>query len=152
MIGRNTELHQLEQFYQQEGSQIYVLYGRKEHGSRELVRKFCTGKPFFYYYAPETSAQAQQQRMGLETASYFQVSGLDGSYEAILQSMKSKNGAKLVFVVDEFQNIIKKDPMFFDTLRKRKEGKLCPEPSVQFFYPLGGAGNAKDFGRCSEKN
>lgn len=128
MIGRNTELYQLEQFYQQEGSQIYVLYGRKEHGSRDLVRKFCTGKPFFYYYAPEASAQAQQQRMGLEIASYFQGSPLDSSYEAMLQRMGSPNGAKLVFVVDEFQNIIKKDPKFFDSLWKQKEGKLSPGP------------------------
>ena len=128
MIGRNTKLHQLMQYYQQEGSQIFVLYGRKEHGIREMVREFCKDKPSFYYHAPETSALAQRQRMGREIASAFQAGEPEGSYEALFQNAASQDGGKLVVVIDEFQNILKKDMEFWDAIVKRREGQLCPEP------------------------
>ena len=66
MIGRKEELQQLDGMYHQEGNQLFVLYGRKENGGRELVRDFCRDKKHFYYYAPEISPYAQKQRMRRE--------------------------------------------------------------------------------------
>ena len=116
MIGRNTELQQLGQLYQQEGSQAVVLYGRKEQGIRRLAQAFCSGKPSFYYFAPETSAQAQRKRLGRDFALDLSVTAQDGFYDALFQGMGREDGGKLVWVVDEFQNIVKKDPSFWGSL------------------------------------
>ncbi len=121
MIGRNTELQQLGQLYQQEGSQAVVLYGRKEQGIRRLAQAFCSGKPSFYYFAPETSAQAQRQRLGRDFALDLSVTAQDGFYDALFQGMGREDGGKLVWVVDEFQNIVKKDPSFWGSLLKRRD-------------------------------
>lgn len=128
MTGRKAELHYLEQLYEQSGNQLLVLYGRKENEGRALVREFCRDKKSFYYYAPETSAQAQRRRMGKEISDHYQVSVSEESYDTFFKRIKSGDASKLVFVVDEFQRILKKDSQFLESIVRLKEKKLYPGP------------------------
>ena len=128
MIGRKEELQQLDGMYHQEGNQLFVLYGRKENGGRELVRDFCRDKKHFYYYAPEISPYAQKQRMRREIEEHYNATVSEEAYDVYFKRMKSKDGSKLVFVIDEFQNIVKKDSQFMDSILKLKAKKLYPGP------------------------
>lgn len=128
MIERKAELHCLEQLYGQSGNQILVLYGRKDNQGRQLVQEFCRGKRAFYYYAPEVSAKAQKDRMGREIADYYQISVSDEKYDTYFKRIRSGDGSKLVLVIEEFQNILKKDKQFLDSLVKLRDKKLYPGP------------------------
>ncbi len=128
MAGRKAELHYLEQCYHQSGNQLLVLYGRKENGGDEILQEFCRGKKSFYYYAPETSAQAQLRRMGREIAACFQTTLTEESYEHYFKRVKSGDASKLVLVIDEFQHILKKDGTFLESIVKLKDKKLYPGP------------------------
>ena len=128
MIERKAELHCLEQLYEQSGNQILVLYGRKDNQGRQLVQKFCREKRAFYYYAPEVSAKAQKDRMGREIADYYQISVSDEKYDTYFKRIRSGDGSKLVLVIEEFQNILKKDKQFLDSLIKLRDKKLYPGP------------------------
>ncbi len=128
MAGRKAELHYLEQMYHQNGNQLLVLYGKKENEGRELVQNFCSDKKVFYYYAPETSPQAQMQRMRKEIASHCQSVVSENSYDTFFKRIKSEDGTKLVLVIDEFHHIVKKDDQFLESILKLKEKKLYSEP------------------------
>lgn len=128
MAGRNAELQYLEQVYRQDGNQLLVLYGRKENGGGELVRRFCKDKKCFYYYAPEVSPQAQRQRMKREIEACYQVTVSEDSYDTYFKRVKSGDGSKLVLVVEEFHHILKKDGQFLESILKLKGKKLYPGP------------------------
>ena len=128
MAGRKAELRYLEQLYSEGGNQILVLYGRADNQGRQLVQEFCKNKKSFYYYAPEVSAKAQKSRMKREIAEYYQVSVSEESYDIYFKRIKSGDGSKLVLVIEEFQNILKKDEMFLESVVKLKDKQLYPGP------------------------
>ncbi len=128
MIERKSELQYLEQLYHQSGNQILALYGRKENQGRELVQEFCRGKKCFYYNAPEVSAKAQKTRMGREIAAFYQVALSEENYDYYFKRIKSGDSSKLVFVIEEFQNIIKRDAQFWESIVRLRDKKLYPGP------------------------
>ncbi len=128
MAGRKSELQFLEQLYRQSGNQILVLYGRKENQGREFVQEFCQGKKSFYYCAPEVSAKAQKTRMGREIAAYYQIALSEEDYDYYLKRIKSGDSSKLVLVIEEFQNILKRDVQFWESIVRLRDKKLYPGP------------------------
>lgn len=128
MRGRKAELQGLEQLYRQSGNQIVVLYGRKENQGRELVQEFCGDKKAFYYCAPEVSSKAQKSRMGREIAKFYDVSLREESYDTYFKRIKSGDASKLVLVIEEFQNILKKDGQFWNSILNLRDKKLYPGP------------------------
>lgn len=58
-IGRETELHFLQERYQAEGGQLIILYGRRRVGKTETLREFCKGKPHVFYSCTQTTDQVQ---------------------------------------------------------------------------------------------
>ena len=128
MAGRKSELQYLEQLYRQSGNQILVLYGRKENQGREFVQEFCQGKKSFYYCAPEVSAKAQKTRMGREIAAYYQITLSEEDYDYYFKRIKSGDSSKLVLVIEEFQNILKRDVQFWESIVRLRDKKLYPGP------------------------
>lgn len=134
MTSRKTELQYLGQMYHQEGNQLLVMYGRKENEGRKLLQEFGRDKKSFYYYAPETSAQAQKQRMGREIAAHYQTTSLTDSYDEIFECIQNEDDDKLVVVIDEFQHIVKKDEQFLQSILKLKEKKIYSKPIMIILY------------------
>ncbi|MEY8391878.1 DUF234 domain-containing protein [Lachnospiraceae bacterium 45-W7] len=134
MTERKAELHYLEQLYKQSGNQILVLYGRKDNRGRQLVQEFCREKKTFYYCAPEVSAKAQRSRMKREIAEFYQVSVAEENYDTYFKRIKSGDGSKLVLVIEEFQNIARKDVQFLESVIKLKDKKLYPGPVLILLY------------------
>ena len=68
MIGRDSELKNLNSYYERNGSQILVLYGQKHIGVHSLIREFLADKPSFYYLARPCSEREQQYQWGQQLA------------------------------------------------------------------------------------
>ena len=65
IIGRNSELNQLGNYYDRDKSQILVLYGQKYIGKTALIREFMSDKPGFYYACEPASEREQKYRLVL---------------------------------------------------------------------------------------
>ena len=55
LLGRTSELKHLNTYYDQEGSQIMVVYGQRNIGKTALLSSFVEDKPYHYYRARSAS-------------------------------------------------------------------------------------------------
>ncbi len=116
LFGRTAELKHLNTYYDQDGSQIIVVYGQRNVGKTELLNEFMADKPGYYYRARAASCREQRYAWGREL-------GEDGirllkypSYTEIFQAVIGEKSAKKVIVIDEFQYIIKSSDDFMKEL------------------------------------
>ena len=54
-IGREKELAELENLYQQNRFQLFVLYGRRRVGKTTLLLEFCKDKETVFYSAEQSN-------------------------------------------------------------------------------------------------
>ena len=115
LIGRDSELQQLNRYYGREGSQIVVVYGQRNIGKTALIREFILGKPSDFYMARSCSEREQRYQWArqLEEAGYT-ISDYP-AYKEIF-SLLAEGEEKKVLVVEEFQNLIKADSTFMQEL------------------------------------
>lgn len=125
---KQSELKKLEDLYAESGNQLVVLYGPMNCEKEELIRAFLETRKHFYYRARKASAKEQLTMMGQEVAQKFDVRIQKESYDEYFNRVKSGNPTKLVVVIDEFENIVKKDPEFMESILKLKNRRLYPGP------------------------
>ena len=106
---KQSILKKLEDYYAEGGNQLVVLYGPMNSEKEALIRAFIETKKHFYYRARKASAKEQLTMMGEEVAQKFDVRIQKNSYDEYFNRVKSGNPTKLVVVIDEFENIVKKE-------------------------------------------
>ena len=128
MVVRNPELKKLETMYSETGNHLLVLYGREGCDKEALLRQFCKNKKYFYYRARKASQQEQLAQMGREVEKQYRVSISKYSYADFFNRIRSGDASKLIVIIDEFQNIAKRDEEFIKAIIKLKNKKLYPGP------------------------
>ena len=112
ILGRKNELGYLNQVYGTEGSQLIVLYGKKNIGKTTLLMDFLKDKESLYYLAVDASVRQQQYLM----ARQWKEAGISVSvypdYRELMDSFAKSTQDKKVLVIDEFDNLIKNDSDF----------------------------------------
>ena len=116
LLGRTSELKHLNSYYDQEGSQIMVVYGQRNVGKTELLRQFAEDKPSYYYRARSASEREQQYQWGRELGKMDIKMPKYPSFREILKSLISEKSGKKVIIIDEFQYIIKSSDSFMKEL------------------------------------
>lgn len=116
IIGRNQEVNQLGTYYDREKSQILVLYGQKYIGKTALIKEFMADKPGFYYMCEPASLREQKYRLGVFLGNLGIKTLKYPEFEDVFKSFSAVHTQKKVIVFDEFQNLIKSCPEFFDEL------------------------------------
>ena len=116
IIGRNPELNQLRNYYERDKSQILVVYGQKYIGKTSLIKEFTADKPGFYFMCEPASEKEQKYRLGLRLADLGIKSYKYPELSDVFEIIGKKHTQKKVIVFDEFQNILKSCPDFFDEL------------------------------------
>lgn len=125
---KTSERKHLEELYTQSGNQLVLLYGAMNCQKEELLKDLIKDKKFFYYRARKVSATEQLAMMGEEISSKFDVRLLKNTYEEYFNRIKSGNPSKLVVIIDEFEQIAKKDETFMESILKLKNKRLYPGP------------------------
>ena len=123
-----SELKKLEELYTQSGNQLVMLYGPMNCGKEELIQNFMKDKKFFYYRARKASEKEQKAMMGEEIAKKYDVRLQKYTYEEYFNRVKSGDPSKLLVVIDEFEQIAKRDPEFMESILKLKNRRLYPGP------------------------
>lgn len=128
MVTKNTEVTNLQSLYEQSGNQLIVFYGKEGSQKSTLLKEFTKDKKCFYYYATEAALEEQVMLMGNAVGNQFDVKLQKNTYEEYFNRIKTGDPTKLVVVIDEFQNIMKKDPAFLTAIIKLKMKRLYPGP------------------------
>lgn len=116
LLGRTAELKHLNTYYDQDGSQIMVVYGQRNVGKTELLRSFVQDKPYYYYRARSASEREQQFQWGHELGQDDIKLPKYPTFGEIFQAVIGKKNAKKVIIIDEFQLIVKSSDSFMSDL------------------------------------
>lgn len=116
LIGRTAELKHLNNYYDQNGSQIMVVYGQRGGGKTQLLNTFVEDKPHYYYMARSASEREQQYQWGRELGKMDIKLPKYPSFKQIFESVTENHSGKGVIIIDEFQNIVKSSDNFMKDL------------------------------------
>lgn len=114
-IGREAELHFLEERYTAPGGQLVVLYGRRRVGKTETLRRFCEGKSHVFYSCTERTDEQQlaafSTRMlqkDMPAAKYLTT--FSGWEQALSNISELPGQGKKLLVIDEFPYMVRNNP------------------------------------------
>lgn len=125
---RSAQIRSLNENYEKQGNSILVLYGRDGCEKEALLRVYLQDKKHFYYRARSASAPEQYRQMAAQVEQTYDVRLAQGTYNEIFTRVKSGDASKLVVVIDEFQQILKRNPDFMTAITKLKGKRLYPGP------------------------
>ena len=128
MITRTTELKRLEQLYLEPGNNLVFMYGNRGSDKELLLRLLSRDKASFYYRARKCSDEKQLLFLKSEVTKRFDVTLAKDTFDECFTRMKSEGGQKLVVIIDEAQNAMKKEGAILESIMKLKSKKLYPGP------------------------
>jgi AAA+ ATPase superfamily predicted ATPase len=127
---REHELDLLEKQYQQPGSNLFVVYGRRRVGKTTALARFSEGKPSIFYLADRSMETTLQQRM-LDTMARFLGDDLlaqvtPPNWDWILSQFVQRADweKKIVLVIDEFQALAQVNEAFPSILQRLWDTQL----------------------------
>ena len=118
-FGRTGEIETLQDAYESPTAEMAIIYGRRRIGKTALIRKFCEGKPVFFYAArawkDDFQLEAFSQAVGASNHNPQQ-RFLD--WPAALRALTDHPcDSRKVIVIDEFQYIAKERPSILSELQ-----------------------------------
>ena len=122
LSGREKELQYLQKFYEKTGSQFVVLYGRRGVGKTRLVREFAEEIPYFYYACRDASEREQRYQWGKELSEAGVVTEEFPAWQELFTGSLQSESFKQVFVLDEFQYLMKNGSSFMGELTAFADG------------------------------
>lgn len=126
MVVRSNELKKLEAEYSTTENSLFFVYGRKGCDKEVLFSLLTKNKNSFYYRARQCSEEKQLELFINQIESTYDISLNNESYSEALTRFKSKDGSKLVLIVDEVQYLLKNNSEFINSIIALKNRKLYP--------------------------
>lgn len=126
MVTRTNELKKLDAIYKNPSNNLVLMYGRTGSGKEDLLDSFTTGKSYFYYRSRQCSDSKQLHYLGKQLQDTYNTLKINQSFYDCFKSFRSKDGSKLVVIIDEAQYSIKKTNELFDSLISLKNKELYP--------------------------
>ncbi len=118
-FGRIGELEVLQDAYESRTAEMAIIYGRRRIGKSALIRKFCEGKPAFFY-----TAKAWKDAFQLEEFSQIVSAFTRNPQQRFLNWPSALRAlannpceSRKVIVIDEFQYIAKERPSILSELQ-----------------------------------
>lgn len=114
-INREQELNHLEQMYQTQSAELFVLYGRRRIGKTELLLQFCKDKRSIYFLASQLK-ESDHLKQIMEVAQHVIDDPLlknmtFSDWESVLiYFAQNAQEERLVVVLDEFQYLCEDNP------------------------------------------
>jgi len=111
-VDREEELSFLDRAYQEERSQLIVIYGKRRIGKTALVKEFSKDRPHIYFLADKAPDRDQLRQLSEKVGLYFQddflLSRGFGNWYDFFKYTQSKG--KFLMIFDEFPYLIESNP------------------------------------------
>jgi len=122
-FNRKNELETLNKDYNHKMATFSVIYGRRRVGKTALISEFIKDKPNVYFYATSSDLKQQYTHLSkivlrLLNPKHAEHIKLDDFESIINFIVEEKWDQKLVFVIDEFQNLCYLDKSFSSKLQQ----------------------------------
>lgn len=119
-IGREKELAELNDLYDQSRFQLFVLYGRRRVGKTTLLNEFCKDKDAIFYSAEQSNNKLNLEKFSEQVFRFYEETTLSPftSWENALTYIHERQGEKrLILVFDEFPYLVKKNRALLSTFQ-----------------------------------
>lgn len=105
-VNRREEVKGLNESYDQKGSDLFIIYGRRRIGKTTLVKKFSEDKPSFYFLAKRQDFSLELERLRRKFSEEFDVylpeaRRLEDLFREMFEKIEAEE--KFVVTIDEFQ-------------------------------------------------
>ena len=119
-IGREKELAELNDLYDQNRFQLFVLYGRRRVGKTTLLNEFCKDIDAIFYSAEQSNNKLNLEKFSEQVFRFYEETTLSPftSWENALTYIHERQGEKrLILVFDEFPYLVKKNRALLSTFQ-----------------------------------
>lgn len=126
-IGREKELAELNDLYEQNKFQLFVLYGRRRVGKTTLLNEFCKNKPSIFYSAEQSNSKLNLEKFSRQVFDFYNENTLEpfSSWENALTYIDNRQkNERLILVIDEFPYLVKKNRALLSELQHLIDHKL----------------------------
>ncbi len=131
-VGRENELKLLNDLYNQNSFQLFVLYGRRRVGKTTFLNEFCRDKNTIFYSAAKSNNTVNLQKFSEQIFLHYGEKNLSpfSSWENAINYIDDRQkNQQLVLVIDEFPYIAEKNEAILSDIQhlvdhKLKDGKL----------------------------
>lgn len=118
MVGREEQINNLENYFSSEKNNLTILYGRHRTGKTELIRNFCANKNSFYFYAIPAVDFEMLTNFNYCIENQIENYQHKDSFGEAFEEILNNTTGSIVFIFEEFQNIIKVDPTFTEAIEE----------------------------------
>jgi AAA+ ATPase superfamily predicted ATPase len=113
-INREQELKVLNEKWQSNIVQFFIIYGKRRVGKTELIKQFIKDKSAIYFLADKRTTADQLRELGQIIGSYFKdeilIKNGFGDWIEVFSYLKTKTtDMPLVFVIDEYPYLAEND-------------------------------------------
>jgi AAA+ ATPase superfamily predicted ATPase len=126
-INRQTELEFLQQMYESDHAELFVVYGRRRVGKTELLRAFCERKAHIFFIATLSADGEQLSNFSQQIWAFTHSETPPGfsfpSWEAAFRALADLPGRPIV-ILDEFTYLISGNKAIPSILQKVWDEKI----------------------------
>lgn len=113
-INREQELKTLNEKWQSNTAQFFIIYGKRRVGKTELIKQFIKDKPALYFLADKRTTQDQLRELGQIVGNYFKddilIKNGFGDWVEAFSYLKTKTtNTPLVLAIDEYPYLTEND-------------------------------------------
>ena len=113
-INRDQELKMLNEKWQSDIAQFFIIYGKRRVGKTELIKQFIKDKPAIYFLADKRTTADQLLELGQIVGSYFKdeilIKNGFTDWIEVFSYLKTKTTDKpLVLAIDEYPYLTEND-------------------------------------------
>lgn len=113
-INREQELKALNEKWQSNIAQFFIIYGKRRVGKTELIKQFIKDKPALYFLADKRTTADQLRELGQIVGSYFKdeilIKNGFGDWIEVFSYLKTKTTTEpLVLAIDEYPYLTEND-------------------------------------------
>lgn len=111
-IGRENELTELNEMYEQERFHLFVLYGRRRVGKTTLLNEFCKKKAAIFFSAEQSNNKLNLDKFSELVFAFYGESKLESFSSwtnALLYIEEHQKGKRMILVIDEFPYLVRKN-------------------------------------------
>ena len=113
-INREQELKSLNEKWQLDSAQFFIIYGKRRVGKTELIKQFIKGKTAIYFLADKRTSADQLRELGQIVGNYFhdEILSKNGfsDWIEVFSYLKPKATAEpLILAIDEYPYLTEND-------------------------------------------
>jgi AAA+ ATPase superfamily predicted ATPase len=105
-IGRNAEIDSLNKFYQRDGFQFPVIYGRRRVGKTTLINAFCKGKKAVYFVAVQSTLKENLEILSNQILAALAPDAPKNPFASFRDALdyvfERAKGERIIFAIDEY--------------------------------------------------